>query len=602
MKWFKLILDVTIFILIAILLFVYTYKENEEILPDTKYPIAVTDWNKKYSKNEIYKRIDQFAKNENVAIYKSTSNYTNKNVDKDIYVFNKSKAATITPFNAKYNIHYLSDDEVLKKDIKGSYFVKDKNFDVFKFINFLKEYGVTAESYKIDHMMIAVGVIKQMNIVVPLSSLLIVYFIYYIFEKNINFKAYAIKYLNGFTLRKIIFENFSKKCTYWVTLIITQILLTTSVLWILNYTGNLDLFILRIVLLSCLFILTISVIKDLNKIKETEKYWNVLDDYYTIEFAPYHETKQSLIDNMVRSEQLVKASEAENNAILFKPKGDSVDNDNFSPDEGNVILVNNQFWSIYYKQFQPDIPIKNQKNNVEVIIPQKFHAMRNEINQAYHSWFEFVQNKNNKENKLSIQFINKNDCRIFSFDARDSRHLSFIEAPIIVNVQASDLSNDFYYAMISQGGYLFKNYDALVKNIEKYHLDGEISGITNYKDSVMEMYHENNLKLTVLNFSQIIIAIILIIIILFDVKYYFEQHRKLLVIKKLYGYSTLRANYQYLLINNIVVIFIGILTNVILHSHYIMMLFATILVVQILLQICSLYYHGRRFNEVIKEF
>ncbi|CPJ50455.1 membrane spanning protein [Staphylococcus aureus] len=171
-----------------------------------------------------------------------------------------------------------------------------------------------------------------------------------------------------------------------------------------------------------------------------------------------------------------------------------------------------------------------------------------------------------------------------------------------MNVQASDLSNDFYYAMISQGGYLFKNYDALVKNIEKYHLDGEISGITNYKDSVMEMYHENNLKLTVLNFSQIIIAIILIIIILFDVKYYFEQHRKLLVIKKLYGYSTLRANYQYLLINNIVVVFIGILTNVILHSQYIMMIFVTIIVVQILLQICSLYYHGRRFNGVIKEF
>ncbi len=65
------------------------------------------------------------------------------------------------------------------------------------------------------------------------------------------------------------------------------------------------------------------------------------------------------------------------------------------------------------------------------------------------------KNKNNKENKLYIQFINKNDYK-FSFDARDSRHLSFIEAPIIVNVQASDLSNDFYYAMISQGGYLFK--------------------------------------------------------------------------------------------------------------------------------------------------
>ena len=65
-----------------------------------------------------------------------------------------------------------------------------------------------------------------------------------------------------------------------------------------------------LVLIASVMIENTSVIKDLNKIKETEKYWNVLDDYYTIEFAPYHETKQSLIDNMLRSEQLVKTSEA----------------------------------------------------------------------------------------------------------------------------------------------------------------------------------------------------------------------------------------------------------------------------------------------------
>lgn len=59
-----------------------------------------------------------------------------------------------------------------------------------------------------------------MNIVVLLFLFLIVYFIYYIFEKNINFKVYVIKYLNGFILRKIIFENFLKKCMYWVMLII----------------------------------------------------------------------------------------------------------------------------------------------------------------------------------------------------------------------------------------------------------------------------------------------------------------------------------------------------------------------------------------------
>ncbi|ORN41112.1 hypothetical protein B8A22_14835, partial [Staphylococcus aureus] len=77
------------------------------------------------------------------------------------------------------------------------------------------------------------------------------------FSKIIFLNVKPFKYLIAYAL-KLMF--FSKKCTYWVTLIISQILLTTSVLWILNYTGNLDLFILRLVLLSCLFILTISVI------------------------------------------------------------------------------------------------------------------------------------------------------------------------------------------------------------------------------------------------------------------------------------------------------------------------------------------------------
>ncbi len=33
--------------------------------------------------------------------------------------------------------------------------------------------------------------------------------------------------------------------------------------------------------------------------------------------------------------------------------------------------------------------------------------MRNEINQAYHSWFEFLQNKNNKENSCVYSLSTK---------------------------------------------------------------------------------------------------------------------------------------------------------------------------------------------------
>lgn len=46
-----------------------------------------------------------------------------------------------------------------------------------------------------------------------------------------------------------------------------------------------------LVLIVSVMIENISVIKDLNKIKEIEKYWNVLDDYYMIEFVFYYEMK-----------------------------------------------------------------------------------------------------------------------------------------------------------------------------------------------------------------------------------------------------------------------------------------------------------------------
>lgn len=72
-----------------------------------------------------------------------------------------------------------------------------------------------------------------------------------------------------------------------------------------------------------------------------------------------------------------------------------------------------------------------------------------------------------------------------------------ISAPIIINVQSTDLWDDFYYAMMSQGGYLFKDYDALVKSIKKYNLENDVSGVTNYKDIIMEEYGDNNIKLVI---------------------------------------------------------------------------------------------------------
>lgn len=84
MKWFKITLDGTILLLISTLLFLYTYKENEQSLPNSKYLVEVTEWNHKYNKQDIFNTITKFAEKEHIAIYKVMPNYQNKKINKDL--------------------------------------------------------------------------------------------------------------------------------------------------------------------------------------------------------------------------------------------------------------------------------------------------------------------------------------------------------------------------------------------------------------------------------------------------------------------------------------------------------------------------------------
>lgn len=104
MKWFKIILDITVLLLISTLLFLYTYKENEQLLPSSKYIVEVTDWDHQYNKKEIFDTITKFAKKEHIAIYKVIPNYQNKKINKDIYVFNPTQQ---TSLNSLYSLLYI---------------------------------------------------------------------------------------------------------------------------------------------------------------------------------------------------------------------------------------------------------------------------------------------------------------------------------------------------------------------------------------------------------------------------------------------------------------------------------------------------------------
>ncbi len=129
MKWFKIILDITVLLLISTLLFLYTYKENEQLLLSSKYIVEVTDWDHQYNKKEIFDTITKFAKKEHIAIYKVITNYQNKKINKDIYVFNPTQQTSLNSFNTKQKYNYINNKELIKREVKGNYLITDNQFN-----------------------------------------------------------------------------------------------------------------------------------------------------------------------------------------------------------------------------------------------------------------------------------------------------------------------------------------------------------------------------------------------------------------------------------------------------------------------------------------
>lgn len=653
MKWFKIILDVTVILLISTLLFLYTYKENEQALPSSKYLVEVTEWDHRYNKQDIFNTITQFAEKEHITIYKVMPNYQNEKINKDIYVFNSTQQASLNSFNTTQKYNYINEKELIKRDVKGKYIITDSHFNDKKLKSTLKTKGVTIETHHLDRVTMVIGLIAEMNLMIPIIALLLVYLLYYIYDKNIHFKAYAVKTLHGYTLPKMIFEKLGLKCTYWLLLFIIQVVISYMILLLLNYNGNLKLYMIRLSVITGIFLIIISVINlwtylmllnlnianmikgkqhfktirlintcakgvllalltiviiqnmsvitELNKIKSSEKYWKILDDYYTVEFAPSNGNEEVQNKRMIASHQLIKDSEKHHNTILIKANNPHSIKNNYSPYEGKVVFVNQTFWDLYNKYYPTGLTMNNNKDVLEVLLPTKYKSQFKKVNNEYREWFNTLKDKHYKDGKINISLANKDDYHIFSFNNRSISDLILVPSPIIVNVQSTDLWDDFYYSMLSQGGYLFKDYDTLVKNIEKYNLENDVSGITNYKDSIMQEYRDNNIKLVIYIVSEIIIAIVAIIIILFDVKYYFDQNKKRILIEKIHGYTALRSNYKYLMMSNLFLIFVGLVTYYYFTSSHLLSIFSFMIVLQLLLQLFTLRHFEQKSQQVIKE-
>lgn len=75
---FKLFLDFSTLLLISGLLFLFFFKENEEIIPESSNILTISNWDKSNSKSKVLDVIESGAKNQNIQIIKSVKDFDNK--------------------------------------------------------------------------------------------------------------------------------------------------------------------------------------------------------------------------------------------------------------------------------------------------------------------------------------------------------------------------------------------------------------------------------------------------------------------------------------------------------------------------------------------
>lgn len=642
MKIFKLLLDIVTLCLIAALIMIFSLKEAEESFPNSNYVLHITSWDRQFTKDEVYKKIESVAKKEHIKIYKSIppSHHTN---NKEVYSFSKTNENIPNYRLVKYS-------EILSKDIRGNYFIIGNNFNINYMNQQLQQKGVHSELYSINKVMLFLSVISDKGLIFPTGSLLLIYLFYYFHKTNMQYKSFAIKKLHGYSIRKIIFENARQSILYYGALSFISTFLLFIILSNRSLIGDISLFIFRfivsvIALYIVLFIISlisyllyirlnisqtikgkkpyhlirtitvfsklcitymliflviqnIGVYHSLAQIKETKTYWNKLDDYYCLEIAPFKYTESEIEDISKKLHRMINISEKRNHSLLIKnnniyrPK-----HTNFTPDNGNVVFVNENFIHFYNDTLQNQFSNKTSSNTVELLLPPNTNHMKQQIHNSFKAWLSFQQNNSNQTKDIKLLSSNKN-YEIYTFDTRSDLKNTFAHSPIIALVNAEDLGDNFYYAAVSQGSYLFKNEKMTNNYLNHYDLTNVISGITNYKSIVLNEYHDLNIKFLVIICSIMLSFLTLLLITIFDIHQYFNKNQKLLLIRKMHGFSLFKNHYLYLLWSNCIIIIVGLFALLTIQNMLVVPLFATLLCLQIFIQ--SLYIKKLEYTNFIK--
>ncbi|AWW98542.1 DUF1430 domain-containing protein [Oenococcus oeni] len=598
MKLIKNFFALISFLLLSFLLVGFFKELDQQFLYHTDQILTISTWDQKSNKKTIFKGLDQETKKQKINLYKSTSSVDQSNTIKYIYPFigDKKLKNDFHNFDISKKNRIISFSQLQKRDIRGEYFVRGE-VNKQKFLKILKKLGLSGNFINVNFPRFFSSYMCQEGILLSIFALLLISFLIFLHERSANFKAYAIKRLHGYSIFKIFIDDLKKSTIYFLLLPSCAAIVTFLFLLISPYHGQLLFFlkwliiaysvltilllmlnllsyaslslidvsqmvkgkrpykILRsialgskfamILIVFLLLIQNVASLSDLKKIQKHNEIWRKVDNYYSLYFAPFITGNKEYGDVAEKFNRLF-AEEEKYGAILIKNNNASnPKKDNFEPTNGNVLIVNNNFVSLYRKFDKNIFAGKriNQQKTINLFLPTKAQRKKTAIEKNFIDLFQFEKGDPNQSAAVSFSAKNMNkDYYIFAFNSRASIDQPYADSPLIALIQNQSVQRYFYYAAATNGGIIFKDYQHLRNSLDKYGLSHYISGITSFKDDVADQISSLDKEIFLLTITIILVIFVLVLSIIMDIGEYFQQNKKLILIRKLHGYSLIKQH------------------------------------------------------------
>lgn len=588
--------------------------------------VEVSTWPNGKSKAEIYDSIKSDAKKYDYTVYKIVDDEDSHNKT-IIPIYGKQlKYDSFNPYT-RINYHNLMDmSETV--DVRGSYlFVNIKADHVKKLLKNLEFQGIienNTSTYEYINIFNNSGLNKLTYIYLFLLFSTLIFYILY------SYREVAIKLLNGYTRFRIykdtimhvlikiwkpiclielligvtlyFYNSWHQIFTFFILsnlLILALVIIFSIMLGISSFLylfvdtleavrGKFNVKLIALIsvslkLMIALFIVfsvgsSINVVNNLHYLNSIKEKWKQVDKYVVMDLSrtfPVSGKESNKADNIIR--EVIK----ENKDFIFVQSNVGADftNNNYDPEDGNVMTVNGNYFSKNKVKLINGHYISSKgvnKNNVVVYIPEDSKVRVKKLEKRYLEWLSF-EGFNLKNLNIEYKTI-KSEQKVFTYNSDVQQELS---NPVIVEINVSDINNDFLITTVSPGQVLFNQDISNSISVKKMYRNGLLGSFTNVNKYAITQKNKEILQLVtniiILSISIIFGFIFMFFVLRLIVNYFARE----ISVKLFNGWSVVKIFKNFFCLIILINCLAFIITNVIFSEIDLKILLGTTLLLSI---------------------